>query len=106
MNVSNVKKVYKIVSQIPKGKVLTYGRVAELAGINNPRLVGSILHKNTDPDHVPCHRVVSAQGKVAKSYAFGGGNAHAVRLKEEGVKVVAGNIDLHTFLWRQNYAMA
>src|SRR3990167_2105767 len=60
--------IYRIVSRIPKGKVLTYGLVAKLVGIKNPRLVGSVLHKNINPKKIPCHRVVNARGKVASSY--------------------------------------
>ncbi len=90
-------KVYAIVKRIPKGKVLTYGRVAKLAGIKNPRLVGSILHKNTDPDNIPCHRVVNAQGKVASSYAFGGAAAQRKKLISEGIQFTNGKVDLKRF---------
>lgn len=93
--------VYSVVKRIPKGKVLTYGLVAKLAGVKNPRLVGSILHKNIDPEKIPCHRVVNAQGKVASSYAFGGAKAHATRLQKEGVEVVRGKVDLGQFLWNR-----
>lgn len=100
MNASNEEKVFRIVKKIPKGKVLTYGMVAKLAGVKNPRLVGSILHKNIDPEHIPCHRVVNSQGRVASSYAFGGAKAHAARLRKEGVKVVNNTVDLQNFLWK------
>lgn len=95
-------RVYNVVKQIPKGKVLTYGIVAKLSGIKNPRLVGSILNKNTDPEKIPCHRVVNFQGRVAKSYAFGGAKAHAVRLEKEGVRVVNGTVDLQQYLAYEN----
>lgn len=58
------KKVFDIVSRIPKGKTLTYKTVAEAAG--NPsafRAVGNILNKNYDPK-IPCHRVVRSDGKI------------------------------------------
>lgn len=96
------QKVYLIVKQIPKGKVLTYSMVAKLVGLKSPRLVGSILHKNVDPETIPCHRVVNSQGKVAKSYAFGGAKAQTAKLKKEGVPVVSGKVDLAKFLWRTN----
>lgn len=91
-------KVYDIVSRIPKGKVLTYGMVAKRAGIKNPRLVGSLLHKNIDPEKIPCHRVVNVLGKVASSYAFGGAKAQTARLIKEGVRVVNGTVDLQQYL--------
>jgi len=57
------KKVFKIVSRIPKGKTLTYKEVAEKAGKPKAyRAVGNILHKNYDKK-IPCHRVVRSDGK-------------------------------------------
>ncbi|MEX0877539.1 MAG: MGMT family protein [Candidatus Spechtbacterales bacterium] len=56
------QKVYKVVSKIPKGEVLTYKQVAELAGSPRAyRAVGNILNKNYNPD-IPCHRVVLSNG--------------------------------------------
>lgn len=92
-------RVYNVVKQIPKGRVLTYGIIAKLSGIKNPRFVGSILHKNKDPENIPCHRVVNFQGKVAKSYAFGGVKAQAGQLQAERVEVVNGKVNLARFLW-------
>jgi O-6-methylguanine DNA methyltransferase len=58
------EKVYDIVRTIPKGKTLTYGQVAALAGKPGAaRAVGNILSKNYDPE-IPCHRVIRADGKL------------------------------------------
>jgi O-6-methylguanine DNA methyltransferase len=58
------QKVLKIVSKIPKGKVLTYKQVAKLAGRPKAyRAVGNILNKNYDLQ-IPCHRVIRSDGKV------------------------------------------
>jgi len=64
-------KIYKVVDKIPKGKVLTYKKVAKISGVKNPRVVGFTLHANENPDEIPCHRVVKANGKIADGYAFG-----------------------------------
>ena|SRR3990167_605841 len=93
------KIVYRITSLIPKGKVLTYSRVAEIAGVKNPRIVGNILHKNPDPEKIPCHRVVNSQGKVAKNFAFGGAEGQVEKLLDDGVEVQKGKIDLNKFIW-------
>ena len=56
--------VYEIVKKIPKGKVLTYQKVAER--VDRPkawRAVGNILAKNKNPN-IPCHRVIRADGKI------------------------------------------
>lgn len=91
-------KVYKIVSQIPKGKVITYGEVALLAG-TGPRVVGNLLHQNPYEDKVPCHRVVSNQGKLAPHYAFGGEEVQFLKLKKEGVTFRLDRVDLKKSLW-------
>ena len=79
-------KVYEFVKSIPRGKVATYGQIAlHLGNKNFARAVGTILHNNPDPEHIPCHRVVNAQGKLAQSYAFGGIEAQRRLLESEGV---------------------
>ena len=56
-------RVFKIVSSIRRGKVLTYKEVAEKAGSPKAfRAAGNILAKNYDP-RIPCHRVVRSDGK-------------------------------------------
>ncbi|MEK7075953.1 MAG: MGMT family protein [Patescibacteria group bacterium] len=75
-------RVYKVVSRIPKGKTLTYGEVAELAGSPGAfRAVGNIMSKNLDLK-IPCHRVVRADGKPG-GYNRGRGNKVRI-LKKEG----------------------
>lgn len=91
-------QVFELVSQIPSGKVTTYGELARAVGIN-PRQVGYILHHNTDPTRFPCHRVVKSDGKVASGYAFGGPGKQQERLEAEGVLFVNGKIDLAKFGW-------
>jgi O-6-methylguanine DNA methyltransferase len=60
------KRIYEAVKKIPKGKVATYGQVAELAGDRKmARAVGNALHKNPDPDSIPCYRVVNAKGELS-----------------------------------------
>ena len=80
------EQVYEFVKSIPRGKVATYGQIAlHLGNRNFARAVGTILHNNPDPEHIPCHRVVNAQGKLAQSYAFGGIEAQRRLLESEGV---------------------
>ena len=80
---SPTKRIYEAVKTIPKGKVATYGRVAELAG--NPRMsraVGNALHHNPDPEHIPCYRVVNSKGELAGAFAFGGEHVQEELLNE------------------------
>ena len=95
---SPTKRIYEAVKKIPRGKVATYGRVAELAG--NPRMsraVGNALHKNPDPEHIPCYRVVNAKGELAEAFVFGGVNMQEKLLEADGVEVVNGRVDLEKY---------
>ena len=87
--------VYEIVAQIPRGRVLTYGAIARLAGYpNHSRLVGRIMRDAPD-GQLPCHRVVSATGRLAPHYP-----AQAELLTAEGVKLSpSGKVSLRTYLW-------
>ena len=79
-------KVYEFLKTIPEGKVATYGQVAVFLGNRHlARVVGNILHKNPDPENIPCHRIVNCKGEVSNAYAFGGGDAQRKRLEQEGI---------------------
>lgn len=89
------KRIYEAVRQIPAGHVATYGRVAELAGDKKmARAVGNALHRNPDPEHIPCFRVVNSKGELSGAFAFGGADEQARRLIADGVEVVDGKVDL------------
>ena len=96
---NSFEKVYKVVSKIPKGKVLTYKEVAKLSGIKSPRAVGFALSKNKNPDKIPCHRVVSVKGELT-GYAFGGIKQKRKILEKEGINFLTnGKIDLQKYLF-------
>ena len=99
--VNTFEKIYEVVRRIPRGKVATYGQIAMMAG--NPRLarvVGYALHSNPDPGGIPCHRVVNRFGGLAPSFAFGGAEIQAEKLRSEGITVRGDNtVDLEIYLW-------
>lgn len=89
------RRIYEAVKQIPRGKVATYGQVAAMAG--NPKMsraVGNALHKNPDPDNIPCYRVVNAKGELAGAFAFGGSDVQANLLRADGIEVIDNKVDL------------
>ena len=95
---SPTKRIYEAVKKIPKGHVATYGRIAEMAGEPKmARAVGNALHKNPDPENIPCFRVVNSKGELSGAFAFGGENEQAKRLMEDGVEVVEGKVDLEKY---------
>ena len=92
------KRIYEAVKKIPKGSVATYGQIAELAGNKGmARAVGNALHKNPDPDNIPCYRVVNSKGELSGAFAFGGANRQENLLKADGIEVVNGKVDLKVY---------
>ena len=95
------ERIYRVVEQIPRGKVATYGQVATYAG--NPRwsrVVGYALHVNPKPGEIPCHRVVNRFGETTKAFAFGGEDVQKQLLLQEGVEFSEdGRVDLARFQW-------
>lgn len=99
MNKNSFDRIYEVVKKIPAGKVMSYGEVAKLANVATPRVVGFALHVNKSPKTIPCHRVVFADGSLAKGYVFGGEGEQRAKLEEEGVKfTVKGKVDKISFL--------
>ena len=95
---SPTKRIYEAVKKIPKGKVATYAQIAEMAGDRKmARAVGNALHKNPDPENIPCFRVVNSKGECSGSFAFGGLNEQAKRLREDGIEVVNNKVDLEKY---------
>ena len=95
---SPTKRIYEAVKKIPKGKVATYAQIAEMAGDRKmARAVGNALHKNPDPENIPCFRVVNSKGECSGSFAFGGLDEQAKRLREDGIEVVNNKVDLEKY---------
>ena len=95
------KRIYEAVKRIPKGMVATYGQVAYMAGDRKmARAVGNALHKNPDPENIPCFRVVNAKGELSGEFAFGGEGEQARRLQADGIEVVNGRVDLEKYQWK------
>ncbi len=97
------ERVYAVVEKIPRGKVLSYGDVARLAGSpRSSRQVGWALHVNPRPGQIPCHRVVFKDGHVSPGFAFGGPQIQRAMLQEEGVGFLKdGSVDMQKFRWEE-----
>ena len=95
------ERIYAVVCRIPRGKVASYGQVAALAG--NPRwarVVGYALHVNPRPGEIPCHRVVTRDGRTSPAFAFGGEDMQRQLLSEEGVGFLPdGRVDMQNYQW-------
>jgi methylated-DNA-protein-cysteine methyltransferase-like protein len=94
--------VYELTKQIPKGKVVTYGQLARLAGSPKAaRAIGMCMRTNPNAPHTPCHRVVASDGKLT---GYSGGNGISTKkemLLAEGVFFVGDVVDLHRSQWEK-----
>jgi methylated-DNA-protein-cysteine methyltransferase-like protein len=99
---NSYRRIYAVVSRIPKGRVATYGQVAALAGLpRQARLVGYSMHALPAASDVPWHRVVNAAGKISiRADGLGHDDLQAQLLRREGVRFVGGAIPLARYRWQ------
>ena len=87
-------KIYKIVNEIPRGKVLSYKRIVELVGNKDYRAVGRILNKS---EGLNCHWIIKENGEVG---GFNRNIKNKIKLlRKDGVKVVNGKVSRDCF-WK------
>ncbi|MCI8399077.1 MAG: DNA methyltransferase [Oscillibacter sp.] len=91
-----IYEILSAVSEIPKGRVATYGQIARLIGREkNARLVGKVLSMAQFYGRYPCHRVVNHAGRLAPGWP-----EQALLLKAEGVALKDGaHVDLKRYQW-------
>lgn len=95
-------RVYEIVSQIPEGKVATYGQIALLLGEpRSARVVGWAMRSTPKDLNLPCHRVVNRFGEMSPDYVFGSSELQREILISEGITFKEnGCIDMKKHLWK------
>jgi len=100
------RRVYELVRSIPRGYVLTYGRVASMLGKRRAsRAVGNAMATNPFPLFVPCHRVVPSTLRVG-NYGLSvigknlGSKVKFELLKREGVKFEGDRVSPRS-LWKR-----
>ena len=95
------QSVWKVVSEIPSGHVLTYGEVARLSGMPRAaRRVSQALRRAPRGLNLPWHRVINSQGKISFPEDSGGWIKQKNKLEEEGVVFLKGKINLEQFGYR------
>jgi methylated-DNA-protein-cysteine methyltransferase related protein len=93
--------IWSWVRRIPRGRVATYGQIAELAGLEgHARQVGYALHNLPENSDVPWHRVVNARGEISPRSAGDSHELQRLLLGAEGIAIDArGRIDLSKDRW-------
>lgn len=91
-----IYEILSVVTEIPEGRVATYGQIARLIGREkNARLVGKVLSMADFYGEYPCHRVVNHAGRLAPGWP-----EQAQLLKEEGVPMKDENhVELRQCQW-------
>ncbi len=97
MNDEFAYEVLSFVSEIPVGKVSTYGDIAKKLGYpGNSRLVARVLSNASYYGSYPCHRVVNSVGRLAPSW-----DEQYDLLVSEGVEFSASKkVVLKFHLWK------
>ncbi|MFH1754584.1 MAG: MGMT family protein [Candidatus Latescibacterota bacterium] len=93
--------IYSIILMIPRGRVATYGQIADMAGLpGHARQVGYALRVLPADSGVPWHRVVNAQGEISGRFDADGEDEQRILLEEEGVAFThSGRISLAEYRW-------
>jgi methylated-DNA-protein-cysteine methyltransferase-like protein len=101
VSASSYARIYAVVRRVPKGRVATYGQIAELAGLpRQARQVGYALAALGDA-RVPWHRVINARGEISLRARSGPEQLQRLLLEREGVAFDAkGRVALARHLWR------
>jgi methylated-DNA-protein-cysteine methyltransferase-like protein len=104
-SLNHYQKIWRTVQMIPKGKVASYGQIADLAGLpGRARLVGKSLGYIPKDIQVPWYRVLRSSGQIA----FPKGSEQAENqkglLQQENVVVLNNKVKLKEFLWQPDLA--
>ena len=92
--------IYKAVKQIPRGQVASYSQIAALAGNRRwVRVVGYALNCCPASADIPCHRVVTKEGRLSRAFERNGKNMQKLLLEEEGVEFAEGRVIMERFQW-------
>lgn len=93
--------LYLVLGQIPPGKVVSYGELADLAGLGRAaRWVGRTLSQLPGDTRLPWHRVLGAGGRLSLAQGTPSGDEQRARLRAEGVSLRNNRVDMSRHGWR------
>lgn len=93
--------LYMTLAQVPAGKVLSYGQLAELAGLGRAaRWVGRSLSQLPAGSSLPWHRVIAAGGRISLPAHSPSGEEQRARLRAEGIAIHNDRVDIRRYGWR------
>lgn len=93
--------LYSTLMMVPSGHVVTYGQLAELAGLGRAaRWVGRTLSQLPEGTRLPWHRVLAAGGRLSLPAGSASGDEQRARLRDEGLSIVNNRVDIQRHGWR------
>ncbi|MBD8491825.1 MGMT family protein [Pseudomonas syringae] len=93
--------LYMTLHQVPAGHVISYGELAQLAGLGRAaRWVGRTLSQLPEGSTLPWHRVLGAGGRISLAAGTPSGDEQRARLRAEGVTVRNNRVDMQRHGWR------
>jgi len=100
MDDNRKERIWQVVSQIPLGKVASYGQIAKLAGLPGyARYVGYVMKNLPAGTQLPWHRVVNSRGAIS----FKDGTCQYLeqksRLEKEGIVFIKGRFSMKQYGW-------
>ncbi len=104
-DIEKATRIWKTACRIPRGKVSSYGVIADLAGLpGRARLVGRVLQQAPTEMGVPWYRIIKSNGQIA----FSAGSLQALTqsglLRDDGVVVLNNRVNLKLYLWKPDLA--
>ena len=97
---SDAARIIAAIKQIPRGRVCTYGNVADVAGLpRRARLVGTVLRQTPASRGLPWYRVINASGRISFPAGTDSYARQRKHLEGEGVDFVGGRVDLQRYGW-------
>lgn len=86
--ISFFESVFEVVRLIPRGRVSTYGAIANYLDSGSARMVGWAMNKSFSSEHpVPAHRVVNRKGELTGRNHFSNPDMMRQLLEDEGIKI-------------------
>ncbi|MBK9246583.1 MAG: MGMT family protein [Ignavibacteria bacterium] len=94
------ERVIDLVSQIPYGRVTTYGHIAAALGARkSSRMVGYALNNVKNRDYIPCHRVINRNGELSGKLHFATPTLMREMLEAENIEFTGDAVNLAKHLW-------
>ena len=101
--VTAYERIYRTIRRVPRGRVATYGQIAEMAKASGPRQVGYALHSLPDGHDVPWHRIINSRGMISLESGIGGKSLQRALLEAEKVVFDSkGRVDMKHYQWKKS----